>query len=217
MQQTNWARIIAQALVDSAVTHFFISPGYRDAPLIAALQSCDGVTLVSCFDERAAGFAAVTFAKAAERPAALICTSGTAGANYLPAVVEAHASQVPLIVLTCDRPIELVKTGANQTTEQLSFFSGFAKSVYALESVNPAVEPVRLFELIFSGLRAAVEYPAGPVHFNVPLRAPLEPHVSQTEALAPARAERSKRFAAPSALHMDISLLRELQVELPRF
>ncbi|MSV92719.1 MAG: 2-succinyl-5-enolpyruvyl-6-hydroxy-3-cyclohexene-1-carboxylate synthase, partial [Actinobacteria bacterium] len=118
---TALARNITQQIISSGITDVVMSPGSRNAPLSIALYVAQTHGLINLhvrIDERSAGFFALGIAKASGKPVALLCTSGTAVANYLPAVLEAHHSQVPLLVMTADRPARLRQTGANQTTMQ---------------------------------------------------------------------------------------------------
>src|SRR3954468_11582211 len=119
------------ALVDElarcGLRHAVTSPGSRNAPLTLALAGDPRIEAHSVIDERAAGFAALGMAKATGPPVAITCTSGSAAANLLPAVVEAHEARVPLIVLTADRPPELRDTGAGQAIDQVKLYGSFAK------------------------------------------------------------------------------------------
>src|ERR671915_1916937 len=103
------------------------SPGSRSTPLVLSLAREPRIRATSHLDERSAGFFALGIAKATGVPAALACTSGTAAANYAPAVIEAHEARVPLIVLTADRPPELRELGAGQTIDQLKLYGSAAK------------------------------------------------------------------------------------------
>src|SRR3954462_14830792 len=120
-----------QALVDElarcGMTHAVTSPGSRNAPLALVLAGDPRLEAVSVIDERAAGFVALGMAKATGLPVAVTCTSGSAAANLMPAVVEAHESRVPLLVLTADRPPELREGGAGQAIDQLKIYGTFAK------------------------------------------------------------------------------------------
>src|SRR5512147_695588 len=122
---TLWAELAISELVRCGVTTFIVSPGSRSTPLALAVARNKRSEIVTHFDERGAGFVAVGYARATHKPAALICTSGTAVANYLPAVVEASMDHLPLIVLSADRPPELQDTGANQTIPQGNIFGEF--------------------------------------------------------------------------------------------
>ncbi len=127
-----WALVIVEEFVRNGIDTFFVSPGNRNAPLIAALAQHKDVSARSVVDERAAGYCALGYAKATGRPAAVVCTSGTALANYYPAVIEANRDVVPLVVLSADRPPELVGSDANQTIHQVGIFGDFCRRVLNL-------------------------------------------------------------------------------------
>jgi len=150
------------------------SPGSRCAPLVLALTGEQRLRCHSHIDERCAGFFALGLAKASYRPVALTCTSGTAVAELLPAVVEAHEARVPLIVLSADRPPELRDIGAGQTIDQLKIFGGFAKWFFEVGAHETTAESVRWMRML--ACRAywtAVEGRPGVVHLNFALREPL--------------------------------------------
>ena len=167
---------LADELVRCGMTHAVTCPGSRNAPLIYALAGTDGLEAVSVLDERSAGFMALGLAKATGRPVAITCTSGTAAANLLPAVVEAYEARVPLIVLTADRPPELRDTGAGQAIDQLKLYGSAAK--WFVEVGNH--EPGRAAAVFHRALACRAWATAaggrpGPVHLNLPLREPLAP------------------------------------------
>ena len=166
----------------SGVRRVCISPGSRSTPLtVAALQS--GLDCESHLDERSASFFALGVAKADRRPVALICTSGTAAANYLPAVVEANHAGVPLLVLTADRPPELREWGAGQTIDQLKIYGSNVRWFAELpvldggEDAGPDFEPMLRYarSLACRSVAECRGTSPGPVHLNWPLREPLEP------------------------------------------
>lgn len=163
---TRLAQGIVSRLIEAGITDVVLSPGSRNAPISIALYSAEQsglVTLHIRIDERTAGFLALGISKASQHPVAILCTSGTAAANYHPAVLEAHHSQIPLLVITADRPAYLRQTGANQTTLQAGIF-GTAVSFSADIS---ALEPE--LDMAISNLHN------GPVHLNVQLDEPLSP------------------------------------------
>lgn len=177
-----WCEEIVRVLISCGVNHAFISPGYRDAPFAAALKTVHiGVT--SCFDERSAAFQALGYTKHSGKPSMLICTSGTAVANYLPAVAEAHKESVPLVVLSCDRPIELVRCGANQTINQLHTLKEYCKESFSLPCPEDNVSAPMLGAMLSQAMLNGLSFPQGVVHINVPLRAPLEPVAQASERL----------------------------------
>ncbi len=114
-----WGFLLIDELVRNGVEFFCISPGSRSTPLTIAAAENPNANTIICHDERGAAFYALGYGCATGRPGALICTSGTASANYFPAIVEAHQSNIPLLILTADRPPELQDTGANQTVDQV--------------------------------------------------------------------------------------------------
>jgi 2-succinyl-5-enolpyruvyl-6-hydroxy-3-cyclohexene-1-carboxylate synthase len=189
-----WCRCIVEELVRGGVRHAVLCPGSRNSPLLfacsALAQALAGqavapadaiseeaggtpeLTLVSHVDERGAGFVALGLAKSTLRPTVVCVTSGSALANLLPAVVEAHAAGIPLVVLAADRPWEVQEVGAPQTMRQRGIFAPFLAREVDLG--EPQAE-----ELVLRSLRAqvsrAVQLGLGPVMINVPLREPLPP------------------------------------------
>jgi 2-succinyl-5-enolpyruvyl-6-hydroxy-3-cyclohexene-1-carboxylate synthase len=163
---------LARCGIAGAVT----CPGSRSTPLVLALVRDGRFPCVSQIDERGGGFFALGMAKADGRPAVVACTSGTAAANLLPAVIEAHEARVPLIVLTADRPPELRDTGAGQTIDQLKLF-GDAVRMFAEVGVDEASPANQRWvrTLACRAVAAASGERPGPVHLNFPLREPLVP------------------------------------------
>jgi 2-succinyl-5-enolpyruvyl-6-hydroxy-3-cyclohexene-1-carboxylate synthase len=152
------------------------SPGSRSTPLVLALARDGRVPCWSHVDERAAAFFALGVAKASGRPAAIACTSGTATAHFLPAVIEAHEARVPLIVVTADRPPELREVGAGQTIDQLKLFGDHVR--WFFDVGTHAATPARLRwirQLACRAFARATDGRPGPVHLNVALREPLVP------------------------------------------
>lgn len=169
------AHALVAALARGGVREAVVSPGSRNTPLVLALHTLAGagaLRLHVVLDERAAGFFALGLARASGRPALLCCTSGSAGAHYLPALTEASASRVGLVVLTADRPAELQGCGAPQTMDQTRMFGSFVK--YYADLSEPSTGDVRwLAGVAARALYAAGGPDAGPVHLNVPFREPL--------------------------------------------
>lgn len=167
-----------EELAASGVRHVCISPGSRSAPLAVTASWQRGLRCWVHVDERASGFFALGLARASRSPVALVCTSGTAAANYLPAVVEASHSRVPLVVLTADRPPELRGWDAGQTIDQLKLYGDQVR--WFADVPVPSGEPALLRYARSLGGRAAAEAlgqsgAPGPVHLNWPLREPLDP------------------------------------------
>jgi 2-succinyl-5-enolpyruvyl-6-hydroxy-3-cyclohexene-1-carboxylate synthase len=163
-------------LVRSGVRHVCISPGSRSTPLAMRFADHPDVKIWVHIDERSSAFFALGMAKTSRCPVALVCTSGSAAANYFPAVVEAFYGRVPLIVLTADRPHELRDVGAPQTIDQLRLYGGHVK--WFVEMALPEATPEMLRYARTTAARAAflaASNPAGPVHLNFPFREPLVP------------------------------------------
>ncbi len=152
---------------------FVLSPGARCAPLAVLLNERLLPTVVH-FDERGSAFFALGAAKAFEKPVVLICTSGTALANYLPAICEAYHSRVPLVVLSADRPEELHNCGANQTMEQGRVLEGFVATQRTIEAPFEGDSPELLFPVLEEVFREVL-YESRPVHLNCRFREPLVP------------------------------------------
>ncbi|HJO95926.1 MAG TPA: 2-succinyl-5-enolpyruvyl-6-hydroxy-3-cyclohexene-1-carboxylic-acid synthase [Victivallales bacterium] len=170
-----WSSLIVEELVRNNITHFCISPGSRSTPLTIAAAKHPRTKTVLILDERSAGYYAVGYAKAVRRPTVLICTSGTAVANYFPAIIEAFHSNLPLIIITADRPSELRKCGANQTIDQTKIFSDYLRWEIDLPSPNTAISKETLLHWINQAVSHAVGISPGPVHINCMFRKPLIP------------------------------------------
>ncbi|HEX5616955.1 MAG TPA: 2-succinyl-5-enolpyruvyl-6-hydroxy-3-cyclohexene-1-carboxylic-acid synthase [Solirubrobacteraceae bacterium] len=167
-------RAFVDELVRCGLREACTSPGSRSTPLVLSLARDPRLRATSHVDERSAAFFALGLAKASGIPAALACTSGTAAANYAPAVIEAHEARVPLLVLTADRPPELRDLGAGQTIDQTKLYGSAAK--WFLEVDDAPATPARLRWLRQLACRAfwtALEGRPGPVHLNFSLREPL--------------------------------------------
>ena len=183
---TAQARVVVDELIRGGVRDVVLCPGSRNAPLAFALQDADRagrVRLHVRIDERTAGFLAIGLAIAAGTPVCVAMTSGTAVANLGPAVVEANYARVPLIVLSANRPYEMLGTGANQTMEQLGYFGTQVRATISLGLAEDAPERMDALNATWrsatcrvlvaaTGARSAN---AGPVHFDIPLREPLVP------------------------------------------
>jgi 2-succinyl-5-enolpyruvyl-6-hydroxy-3-cyclohexene-1-carboxylate synthase len=171
-----FARVLVQELQAAGVAMAVTCPGSRSSPLALAVVGQAGLAHSVHLDERNAAFHALGYAKASGRPAVLVCTSGTAGANFLPAVAEASHSRVPLIVLTADRPPELRAWGAAQTMEQRSLYAGFTR--WSEEAPCPSEggpDESYARALARRAVGEATGPAPGPVHLNLPFREPLVP------------------------------------------
>ncbi|SES94865.1 2-succinyl-5-enolpyruvyl-6-hydroxy-3-cyclohexene-1-carboxylic-acid synthase [Stigmatella erecta] len=171
-----WARVVLEELFRGGVRHAVVCPGSRSTPLALACHRIEGLKTWSVIDERSAGFFALGIGKRSRTPAVVIATSGTAGAHFYPAVIEAALSNVPLVVLTADRPPELHGWGAPQTVPQARLFGEFAR--FFTDTPVPEASNEVLAHLRATTARAvsvARRAPQGAVHLNLPFREPLAP------------------------------------------
>ncbi len=185
---THWASIFVDELARGGLQAVCLAPGSRSTPLALAFAAQPAIRLYRHLDERSAGFFALGLALATGRPVALLCTSGTAAANFHPAVIEAYYAAVPLLVLTADRPPELRDSGANQTIDQVKMFGDhvrWAVDAPVPQADAPAVVLRHLRTLAARTLAAAAGPPCGPVHVNLPFRKPLEPDTATLAADLP--------------------------------
>jgi len=173
---TLWAETLVEELVAGGVEAVCVSPGSRSTPLTVACAQHPDLRVYSHLDERASAFFALGRAKRTGEPTPLVCTSGTAAANFHPAVIEAAQSGVPLLLLTADRPPELTDSGANQTIDQEKLYGDAVR--WYRDMPEPEAEPrkVRMLRTTAArALSAATGADPGPVHLNCRFRKPLEP------------------------------------------
>lgn len=173
-----WAKTFVDELARCGLEHICIAPGSRSTPLVIAFAENPGVTIHSIIDERSAAFFALGLGLAMGKPAAVLCSSGTATVNFHPAVVEARYGQVPMLILTADRPHELRDSGANQTVDQVKLFGDHVLWFYdvALPEAEPPAVAVRNLRTLAARAYAKTQgFEPGPVHLNFPFRKPLEP------------------------------------------
>ena len=167
-------------LAKTGVKDVVISPGSRSTPMALVMSEHPDLRIHVQVDERSASFFALGIAKATSKPVALLCTSGTAAANYYPAVIEASISRVPLIVLTADRPHELRDVGAPQAIDQIHLYGKNVKWFVEMAPPEKTDEMIRYARTVCARAAAtASSYPAGPVHLNFPFREPLIPIMNE--------------------------------------
>jgi 2-succinyl-5-enolpyruvyl-6-hydroxy-3-cyclohexene-1-carboxylate synthase len=206
-----------QAFVDElarcGMEHAVTSPGSRSAPLALTLAEEPRIQAHSVIDERSAGFVALGIAKATGKPVAVACTSGTAAANLMPAVVEAHEARVPLVVMTADRPPELRDVGAGQAIDQVRLYGTFASWFVEVGNHEPSRETAIHFRsLACRAYATAIGDRPGPVHLNFPLREPLAPVREEMDA----EPWRGREGGLPwVAVWAEPAAVRSLAVELP--
>jgi len=171
-----WARALLDELARSGVRHIVVAPGSRSTPLVLAAAADPRFRTAVQVDERSAGFLALGVGKGTGVPAAVITTSGTAVANLLPAVVEAFQAEVPLLLLTADRPPRLRGADANQAIEQPHIFGRYTRLFQELAPTEISDRALRHLRATASrAVAAAIGDPAGPVHLNLAFEKPLEP------------------------------------------
>jgi len=168
-----WGELIIEELVRHDTDCFCISPGSRSTPLTVAVAKNPRAKSAIFYDERAAAYYALGHARATGRPAVLICTSGTAAANYLPAVIEAAVEQIPLLVLTSDRPPELRDTGANQAINQTFLFGTHVRWFFDPGCPCSEFTTEALLSTIDHAVSKTLQPLSGPVHLNFPFREPF--------------------------------------------
>lgn len=170
-----WGALLIEELIRCGVAHFVVSPGSRSTPLTWQIAVHPHARSTVHFDERGAAFYALGMARALRQPVALVCTSGSAAANYLPAVVEAAQTGVPLLLLTADRPPELLDTGANQAIAQPGIFGSYLRWEHLLPCPDTAISPQYLLTTADHAVHCAQWPHPGPVHLDCMFREPLAP------------------------------------------
>lgn len=168
-----WSRLIIKELIHHGVRMFCISPGSQNTSLtVAAAEHPLAETFIH-YDERGMSFHALGYAKGSNQPAAMIVTSGSAVGNLLPAIMEGYHDQIPLIILTADRPPELRDSGANQTTDQVKIFENFVHYQADLPCPDQKISQAYVGTTVAQGVSHALSEPKGPVHLNCMFRKPL--------------------------------------------
>ncbi|MFZ3410412.1 2-succinyl-5-enolpyruvyl-6-hydroxy-3-cyclohexene-1-carboxylic-acid synthase [Vibrio chagasii] len=191
-----WCNTLLEELVRSGVEHVCIAPGSRSTPLTLEAEANSKLTLHTHFDERGLGFLALGLAKASNKPVAVIVTSGTAVANLLPATAESGLTREKLILLTSDRPVDLVDCGANQAIQQQGIFSSHVETALNLPSPTTQVSLNWLLTSVDNALAKQCSV-GGAVHINCPFPEPLysansaEMYADYTESVAAWRASTS--------------------------
>ncbi|PIE50402.1 MAG: 2-succinyl-5-enolpyruvyl-6-hydroxy-3-cyclohexene-1-carboxylic-acid synthase [Flavobacteriales bacterium] len=185
-------QILAHVLKAYGVEHFVISPGSRNAPMAIHFSETDEFNCYSIVDERSAGFVALGMARSLQKPVALVCTSGSAVANYYPAVTEAFYQNTPLLLLTADRPKQMLDLFDGQTIRQNNFFAQHSFGDFELKEDNEADAESFNFEQIKKAVEICFEKKA-PVHINIPLNEPLYELTSELPLFPPIEQSESKK------------------------
>ena len=172
-----WSYVFTETLKRLGLNCAVICPGSRSTPLtVAFVQQIPVIEVIPILDERSAAFFALGQAKATGKPVVLVCTSGTAGANFYPAVIEARESRVPLLILTTDRPAELRNCHSGQTIDQVKLYGNYPN--WQTELATPSLDMGMLSYLRQTVIHAweCCQFPnSGAVHLNIPFRDPLAP------------------------------------------
>ncbi|NRD76245.1 2-succinyl-5-enolpyruvyl-6-hydroxy-3-cyclohexene-1-carboxylic-acid synthase [Bacillus sp. BRMEA1] len=167
-------------LFHTGIRDVVVSPGSRSTPMAMVMAEHPDLKVHIHVDERSAAFFALGIAKQTNRPVAILCTSGTAAANYFPAIVEARYSRVPLLVLTADRPHELREVGAPQAIDQIHLYGQHVKWFAEMALPDHSKEMIHYARTVCArAVSIAVQAPAGPVHLNFPFREPLIPKLDE--------------------------------------
>ncbi|WP_238985127.1 2-succinyl-5-enolpyruvyl-6-hydroxy-3-cyclohexene-1-carboxylic-acid synthase [Bacillus kwashiorkori] len=175
---TRYIGAFVDELAQSGVKRVVVSPGSRSTPIAMLLAEHPEINVMMHMDERSAAFFALGIAKTANEPVAIVCTSGTAAANYFPAIVEAKYARVPLIVITADRPHELRDVGAPQAIDQIDLYGKHVKWFIDLPLPEDTQSMLHYIRTVCSrAINRAKQAPFGPVHLNFPLREPLIPNM----------------------------------------
>src|SRR5438445_1396242 len=189
-----WARALIDELCAAGASEAVICPGSRSTPLALACAAEPRLAVRSVVDERSGAFFALGAAKATGKPALVVATTGTAGAHFYPALLEAEASRVPVVALTADRPPELHGFGAPQTLDQQHLFGTHVRFFADLGIPEGTPEALRHLRAVAAVAAArALGTPRGPVHLNAPFREPLVPPPSPDDS------KKNNFFSAPLA------------------
>ena len=167
-----WASLMVEELTRLGADYFCVAPGSRSSPLVIAVAQNKNAKSFVHFDERGLAFHAMGYAAATQKPAMLICTSGTAAANFFPAVIEASKKKLPLIVLTADRPPELRQTGAAQTIDQVGIFGKYTQWATDMPCPDTNIDPQFVLTTMDQAWYQAMRN-RGVVHINCMFRQPL--------------------------------------------
>lgn len=195
------AKLVIASCILNEIEHVVISPGSRNAPLIIGFNASRKIKIESVVDERSAAFFALGIAQQTRKPVALVCTSGSALLNYYPAIAEAFYSNIPLVVISADRPADLIDVGDGQTIRQENVFEN-----HMLFSANLGGE--NDWELIEKAFQTAINK-KGPVHINVPFEDPLYEKIT-----AAAIEEEVEKLKFQSIKIKEKSLLKEIPLEV---
>jgi 2-succinyl-5-enolpyruvyl-6-hydroxy-3-cyclohexene-1-carboxylate synthase len=192
-----WGSVLVETLHRLGLREVVISPGSRSTPLTIAFARHPGIVAIPVLDERSAAFFALGLARQHHRPVALLCTSGTAGANYFPAIIEAQESGVPLLVITADRPPEMRECRSGQTIDQQKLFGSHVNHYHEFSVPSADLPMLRYLRQTVAHAWERTQWPfSGPVHLNAPFRDPLPPIEDGSTDALPGKFNEQKFFAA---------------------
>lgn len=202
-----WSQALVDGIAAAGIHDLVLSPGSRSTPLALAFLRHPSMRCHIVLDERSAAFFALGIAKATRRPVAVLCTSGSAPANWFPAVIEADAGATPLLLLSADRPPELQGWGANQTIDQNHLFGRYVRSFHEPGAPHSDFSTTYLHHLAARAVSESLWPLPGPVHVNLAFREPLLPTAPPAEWPLPAELPRNQRKFAQGRLMPDARLI----------
>lgn len=171
-----WASVAVETLAHLGLKTTVVCPGSRSTPLTVAFANHPTIEALPILDERSAAFFALGCAKEQQLPVALVCTSGTAGANFYPAIIEAYESSIPLLIFTADRPPEMRECASGQTIDQQKLYGSFTKHYSELALPIANIQMLRyLRQTLVNAWRQSLSPSPGPIHFNCSFQDPLPP------------------------------------------
>lgn len=192
-----WGSVLVETLHRLGLREVVISPGSRSTPLTMAFARHPGIEAIPVLDERSAAFFALGLARQHHRPVALLCTSGTAGANYFPAVIEAQENGVPLLVITADRPPEMRECRSGQTIDQQKLYGSHVNFHHEFSVPQATLPLLRYLRQTTAHAWERTQWPcSGPVHLNAPFRDPLPPVEDGSTGALRGKLNERKFFAA---------------------
>ncbi|MCK4934122.1 MAG: 2-succinyl-5-enolpyruvyl-6-hydroxy-3-cyclohexene-1-carboxylic-acid synthase [Simkaniaceae bacterium] len=213
-QNEIWATAIVKELVHHGVRYFCMSPGSRSTPLVEAVAKHPLTETMVHFDERGMAYHALGFAHGSGKAAAIITSSGTAVANLMPAIIEASMRQIPLIILTADRPPELRGIGANQTIDQVKIFNEYVRWHVDLPCPSNKIPLRYVGTTISQATSFANRSPKGPIHINCMFREPFSRTDDGISSSINKTTYRSQVVTLPTKYSIDSEVLHDLAEEL---
>ena len=205
-------QLLAYLLKEYGIFNIVISPGSRNAPLSIHFSETDEFNCYSIVDERSAAFVGLGMAKSEKKPVAITCTSGSASANYYPAITEAFYQNVPLLILTADRPTDFVDIFDGQTIRQNAIFAQHSYGDFQLLEDGKENADEENFNLIKKAIELCFEK-QGPVHINIPLEEPLYQLVSELPTFPPIeKTIQKKQYELPSNLAAEWNISKRILI-----